>query len=436
MTKITPKERIAIIKSLQGGVVPAIGLQHIQVGRRAEVEALISDLQNVEDGAAAVRFIVGRYGSGKTFFLNLIRTVALQRKFIVVQADISPDQRLHGTGGVARSLYAELMKNMATKAKPDGGALASVVERWVDEIIHSVKESGGSDEDVRKQITQRLRPLQELVSGFDFSTVMSKYFEGHLSHNDELQSQALRWLRGEFATKTEARAALGVRTIIDDESYYDYLKLWAAFARLAGYQGMLVNIDELVVLTHKLTSTVARNNNLEAILRIFNDCLQGKASGICFIFAGTDECLEDRHRGLYSYEALERRLAANRFADETRADFSSPVIKLSNLTPEDCFVLLSNIRRVFTSNKPEQELVSDDGIIAFLENCSHRLGAEYFQNAGRTVLDFVQLLSMMEQHPGTSWSDLLGTKLKASVEASSQPLSIESNDEDLTGFKL
>lgn len=434
MIKVMPRERVAIIQSLRGGVVPAVGLQHIQVGRKSEVAALLTDLQNVEDGAAAVRFIVGRYGTGKTFFLNLIRNVALQRKFLVVQGDISPDQRLHGTGGVARAFYAELVKNMATRSKPEGGALSSVVERWVGDIDHDVKGQGGNDEDVKNQITQRLRPLQELVSGFDFAIVMSKYFEGHLTHNEDLQSQALRWFRGEFSTKTEAKNALGVRTIIDDESYYDYLKLWAAFARLAGYKGLLVNIDELVVLTHKLTNTIARNNNLEAILRIFNDCLQGRASGICFIFAGTEECLEDRHRGLYSYEALEQRLAPNRFASDTRTDFSTPVIKLTNLTPEDCFVLLCNIRNVFTSNTPQRELVSDEGITAFLANCSQKMGAAYFQNARSTVRDFVNLLSVMEQNPQTSWVELVGNYIPTEGEVTATENA--NKDDDLAGFKL
>ena len=127
---------------------------------------------------------------------------------------------------------------------------------------------------------------------------------------------------------------------------HDYLKLWAGFVRLAGYKGLVVNVDELVVLSHRLSNTIARNKNYEALLRIINDCLQGRAQGIAFVFAGTDECIEDRRRGLFSYEALATRLAPNRFAQDGRQDWSSPVIKLSSLSPEDCFVLLNNIRRV------------------------------------------------------------------------------------------
>lgn len=129
--KITSRERNAIIQSLAAGVVPAIGLHHIQVGRRDEVGAIIKDLALVEQGSSTVRFIVGRFGSGKTFFLNLVRNVALKRKFVVIQADITTERRLHGSGGQARSLFSELMRNLSTQSRPEGGALPNLVERWI-----------------------------------------------------------------------------------------------------------------------------------------------------------------------------------------------------------------------------------------------------------------------------------------------------------------
>ena len=334
MVSIATRERTAILQSLAAGVVPAIGLQHIQVGRKDEVAALLRDLQIIEDGGAAVRFVAGRYGSGKTFFLNLIRHVALQRKHVVVQADITTDRRLYATGGEARALYTELIRSLATRARPDGGALSNLVEKWIGEVDHAIRTAGGSDEDVRQQISKQLRPLQDLVSGFDFATVMIRYYDGYQRHDESQQDQALRWLRGEFTTRTEAREALGVRSIIDDAQVYDYLKLWAAFMRLAGYRGLDVNVDELVVLSHRLSNTIARNKNYEALLRIINDCLQGRAQNIAFVFAGTDECIEDRRRGLFSYEALATRLAPNRFAQDGRQDWSSPVI---THIPHPCF---------------------------------------------------------------------------------------------------
>lgn len=406
-TVIRDKERSAILSSLGAGVVPAIGLQHIQVGRKAEVNALITDLQRIEGGGAAVRFIVGRFGAGKSFFLNLVQTVALERKLVVARADITTDRRLNGSGGTARALYAELTKNLATRSKPEGGALASLVERWVSDIAHEVTSAGGSDQDVQKRIVEALKPLQDLVSGYDFAAVLNAYYRGYHDHKPELQTAAIRWLRGEYATKTEARSDLGVRSIVDDDSIYEYLKLLAAFVRIAGYKGLLVCLDELVVLSHRLNNRPARDRNYEAILRILNDCLQGGVEGLGVLFAATDDCMMDKRRGLFSYEALATRLASNRFASSDLVDLSGPVIKLANLTPEDCFVLLHNVRRVFSRGQNEEAVLPEAAIVAYLESCQRRMGAAYFQTPRETIKDFVGLLNVLEQNPGTSWQRLV-----------------------------
>jgi hypothetical protein len=405
---IKPREREAILQSLRAGVVPRIGLRHIQVGRKDEVSAVLQDLARMQQGAAAVRFIIGRFGSGKSFFLNLARMVALEQRFVVVQADITPDRRLHATGGSARSLYAELMRNLAVRAKPDGGALAGVVERWVADVDHQVRASRGGDAEVTREIHTRLQPLQEFVSGYDFAAVIAKYVEGFQAHNDALMASALRWLRAEYGTRTEARQDLGVRSIIDDADIYDYLKLMAAFVRLAGYSGLLVNLDEMGVLSHRLNHAQARNANYEMILRMVNDCLQGSVEGLGFYFAGTDAFLEDRRRGLYSYEALATRLADNSFAASGLRDLSGPVIRLSTLSPEDLFVLLHNIRGVFAGGDPARYLLGDEGLVAFINHCARILGADYFRTPRDAVKSFVGFLSVLEQNPGTDALALLG----------------------------
>jgi hypothetical protein len=436
---IPERERTAVLQSLSAGVVPAIGLQHIQVGRLSEVEACVNDLKLVENEGAAVRFIIGRFGSGKTFFLSLLRSVAQKRKFVVAQADITTERRLHGSDGQARSLYSELMRNLSTRSKPDGNAMQNVVERWVGEIDHRVRTSeNGTEEDVKKTFVQELRPLQDLVSGFDFVSVITRYYEGYLAHNEVLQANALRWLRAEYKTKTEARNDLGVRSIIDDAGFYDYLKLFAGFVRVAGYAGLLVNIDELVVLSHRLSNTEARNRNYEALLRIINDCMQGRAQGIAFLFAGTDECLEDARRGLYSYAALATRLAPNRFADDKQQDYSSPVIKLTNLRAEDCHVLLMNIRRIHAGSKPEDHLISNEGINAFLANCNSRMGAAFFQTPRETVKDFISLLNILAQDPSRSWQEQLAKFSPKASGSQLKPGSAEPSPQadDLNEFSL
>ena len=270
-TGIRPKERDAIILSLGAGVVPRIGQQHIQVGRADEVKALLKDIERIDDGGAGIRFVIGEYGSGKTFFLLLVRSIALEKKLVTVHADLTPDRRLHATGGQARTLYAELMRNLSTRAKADGGALPSVVERFVTTALNEATQRGVPPE---AAIHERLAQLSEMVGGYDFANVIAAYWRGHDTGNEQLKSDAVRWLRAEFTTKTEARQALGVRTIIDDETFYDHLKLMARFVRLAGYGGMLVCLDELVNL-YKLANTKARTANYERILGILNDSLQG-----------------------------------------------------------------------------------------------------------------------------------------------------------------
>lgn len=405
---IRARERGAILQSLRAGVVPRIGLQHIQVGRKDEIAAVLRDLESIAQAGASIRFVIGRFGAGKSFFLNLARIVAIEKKFVVAQADITPDRRLHATSGQARSLYAELMHNLAVRAKPEGGALPSIIERWVSDLDYDLRSKGASPEEVAKAIPERLKPLQDMVSGYDFAMVIQKYFEGFLTHNEVLSACAIRWLRAEYTTKTEARRDLGVRSIIDDQDIYEYLKLLAAFVRMAGYAGLLVGLDEMGVLSHRLNSSQARNANYEMILRILNNCLQGNVSGIGFIFAGTDAFLDDKRRGLSSYEALASRLAENAFPATGLKDFSGPVIRLPNLTEEELNVLFRNIRNVLAYGEAAKYLVPDEALLAFMAHCKKTLGADYYLTPRDAVKGFVGFLSLLEQNPTADWTTVLG----------------------------
>ena len=325
---IKRRERDTIIQALRAGVVPRIGLQHVQVGRGRETEELVKDIALIADGGAAIRFVIGDYGSGKTFFLNLVRQVALEKGMVVMSADLAPDRRLHATGGQARGLYAEMARNIATRSKPEGGAMAGVVERFVTSAMKQAESQG---QPVDAVIRAKLAHLEDMTDGYDFATVIHRYWQGHENGNEELKSAALRWLRAEYTTRTDARNALGVRTIIDDASVYDHLKILSVFVCEAGYQGLVVSLDEMVNI-YKLTSSQARNANYEQILRILNDVLQGSASHLGVLLGGTPEFLMDTRRGLYSYQALQSRLAENTFAKAGLVDMSGPVLRLSSLT--------------------------------------------------------------------------------------------------------
>ena len=410
--RIRPKDRDAILQSLRAGVVPRTGQQHIQVGRSEEVKALLQDIERLADGGSGIRFVIGEYGSGKTFFLYLIRSVALEKKLVTAHADLTPDRRLHATGGQARTLYAELMRNLSTRAKPDGGALPSVVERFVTSALEAARARNVTPEAV---IRENLEQLSEMVGGYDFAQVIAAYWRGHDTGDETLKSNAVRWLRGEFTTKTDARAALGVRTIVDDSNFYDQLKLFARFVRLAGFGGLMVCLDELVNL-YKLANGRARNQNYEQILRILNDSLQGVSVGLGFVLGGTPDFLLDTRKGLYSYQALQSRLAENTFARGGLVDYSGPVLRLANLSPEDFFVLIGKIRHVYASGDPASYLIGEDGLHGFMEHCSKRIGEAYFRTPRSTISAFVQLLSVLEQNPGTSWQELVG-KVPIATEA-------------------
>ena len=401
---IRPRDRDAVIQSLRAGVVPRSGQHLIQVGRAREIETLVADIARIADGGSAFRVVIGEYGAGKTFFLNLVRAVALEKKLVVATADLNPDRRLHASGGQARSLYAELMRNLSTRTKPDGGALAGIVEKFIATTKTEAKASGQSTEAL---LRQKLDQLTELVNGYDFADVIAAYCCGYEEGNEKLKSDAIRWLRGEFATKTDARQALGVRSIVDDSEVYDQLKLMARFVRLAGFAGLLVGLDELVNL-YKLANTQARNANYEQILRILNDSLQGTAVGLGFVLGGTPEFLLDTRRGLYSYPALQSRLAQNTFASDGLVDFSGPVVRLSSLTPEDFYVLLQKIRFVYAFGEADKFLVPDQGIFSFMEHCSKRIGDTYFRTPRTTITAFINMLAVLEQNPGAAWQDLLG----------------------------
>jgi P-loop Domain of unknown function (DUF2791) len=402
---ISTKDRDAVIQALRAGVVPRLGIRHVQVGRAGEVNETIRDMTRIAEGGSAVRIVIGEYGSGKTFFLTLARSVAAEKKLVVMNADLSPERRLYSSGGHARSLCAELVLSMSTRTKPEGGALASVLERFLGEVR---KAATAEKRDAEEVIRERLEVVREGVGGFDFSEVVVRYWQGFEEGNETLKGAALRWLRAEYTLKTEAREALGVRTIVDDAGVYDHLKALSRLIRLAGYEGTLIVLDEMVNL-YKLVNSQARTSNYEQILRIVNDVLQGSAERIGFYFGGTPEFLMDTRRGLFSYEALRSRLAENSFARNGLVDLSGPVIRLQSLTADEMYVLLERLRLLWAGGDAKKFAVPDVALGAFLQYCSKTLGDDYFRTPRNTIRGFLNLLATLDQNPGVDWTSLIGT---------------------------
>lgn len=413
--KVPRRIAAVILNSLKGGVVPRIGLPYITVGREVEIQALLHDLDLIADGGASFRFLVGRYGSGKSFLIQTIRTHSMGENFVVADADLSPERRLQGGQGQGLSTYRELIRNLSTKTRPEGGALALVLDRWVINIQRKAAEECGSssgtvyDQAFHSVLEAFLEPLCELVHGYDFSAVLKIYAFAFAEEDMEAKACVVKWLRGEYRTKTEARRELGVNACIADDSWYDYLKLLAEFLTGAGYKGLVVMIDELVNL-YKIPNSVTRQNNYEKILTMYNDTLQGKAHHLGIIMGGTPQSIEDRRRGVYSYEALRSRLTQGRFASEGLSDMLAPVIRLNPLTYEELLVLIEKLAYIHAGYFDYQRSLTEDDLVSFLQIEFGRVGSDSHLTPREVIRDFIELLDIVYQNPDASVSSLLGSR--------------------------
>lgn len=434
--KINRRESSALVNALSAGVVPRIGLRHVAVGRQPEVTAFLQDLDTVADGGGAFRLVSGQYGSGKSFLLQMIRGNAMERGFIVADADLSPERRLTGGKGQGLATYRELMQNLATATRPEGGALEAILQKWIGAlqvaVARELELAPGSPELVEAvdaRIGEVMVEVSEMTFGFSFGAVIEAYWHGMKTGEDELKQAALRWLRGEYATKTEARQHLPVDMIIGDQNWYEFLKLFALFGVKAGYGGLLVFLDEGVNL-YKIANKQARESNYEKLLTIFNDTLQGKAKNIGFFLSGTPQFIYDERRGLFSYEALRSRLAESRFAGEGYRDFSGPVIKLSQLTPEELYLLLERLVAVHSAHYSYESELGQEELSTFVSAVTSRIGASKLLTPREVTRDFLGLLGILKQNPEATFAELMKNQRFALTPAEDDPEALEDEDEE------
>lgn len=413
--KIPKRIASAVINSLKGGVVPRTGLPYITVGRETEINALLHDVDIISDGGASFRFIVGKYGSGKSFLLQTIRSHVMDRNFVVVDADLSPERRLQGTKGQGLATYKELIRNMSTKTRPDGGALTLILDRWISSVQSQVisesdipDNSPEFDKAVEKKIYEVINTLSEMVHGFDFSKLLTLYYHASKEGNDEQKAKVVKWFRGEYVNKTEARSELGINIIITDDDWYEYIKLFAMFLKMAGYNGLLVLVDELVNI-YKIPNSITRQYNYEKILTMYNDTLQGKAKYIGIIMGGTPQCIEDTRRGVYSYEALRSRLADGRFGREGIKDMLAPVIHLTPLTYEEMLVLTEKLADIHAQLFDYQQKITQEDMICFIKLEFGRIGSDSHITPREVIRDFIELLDIIYQNPNINISEFISS---------------------------
>lgn len=443
-------KRIAgvIINSLKGGVVPRTGLPYITVGRRREIEALLHDVDIIADGGASFRFVEGRYGSGKSFLLQTIRSYVMDRNFVVVDADLSPERRLHGTRGQGLATYRELMRNMSTKTRPEGGALSLILDRWIESVkadtADGIMEGKGAAPDpgdpafqlsVERSIMDVVRSMQEMVHGFDFARLLTLYYRAEENGDDEAKGRVLKWFRGEYATKTEAKRELGASVIITDDDWYEYLKLFAVFLVRAGYGGLMVMIDELVNI-YKIPNAISRQNNYEKMLTMYNDTMQGKAKYLGIIMCGTPQCVEDRRRGIYSYEALRSRLADGRFSKEGTRDLLAPVIHLEPLSAEEMLVLTGKLADIHAQLYKYEPRLTDEELALFIQREYERVGADSHITPREIIRDFIELLDILYQHPDQTPESLMESGGFMTAQADPSDGNNTDVSEEFAEFKL
>lgn len=407
MIKYKLRETSAILNSLTAGVVPNIGIQYILVGREKEIEAILNCFTDINQGNSIVKFWIGDYGSGKSFMLNLLKNLALKDKYVVASADLTPERRLYSNDGRALATYSKLIDSLCIQTKPEGNALPVIIEKWIEaNIMKIAEEKNIPPEDLRKNeninIVQTgiIKTLNEItdVGGFDFGLVITKYFEGYINGDDFLKKSSLRWLRGEYTTKTEARLSLGVREIVNDSNYYDMLKNFSKFFKQIGYKGFVINLDEAINL-YKITNSLMREKNYEKILSMYNDCYQNRGNNIFINIAGTNEFLSNETRGLFSYPALKSRLILNKFETQEIRDFSQPVIRMLPLTHSELFVLLKNIKAVFDFNYSISINISEKEIRQFMEELFNKPGAGDFLTPREVIKEFLDILNILKQNP-------------------------------------
>jgi hypothetical protein len=260
--------------------------------------------------------------------------------------------------------------------------------------------------DIKARIYKVTAEIEGLVNGFEFASVLICYFDGYLESDEQKKSNALRWFRGEYGTKSEARREIGINYIITDETWYENLKIFALFLVRAGYKGLYVMVDELAYL-YNLHNRTTRQNNYEKILAIYNDCLTGKAQYLGIIMGAVPQCVEDTDTGIFSYGALRSRLSPGKFATENDRDLSSPIINLRPLTVDEMFVLTEKLAEIHAELYDYDIDISNDEITAFLKAEYERVGAAEQITPREIIRDFIEILNIMYSNKNKRVSDIL-----------------------------
>jgi hypothetical protein len=311
------------------------------------------------------------------------------------------------------------------------------LEKWISGILSEAAQQCAPADPafgalVEKRIYAVTASLEGMVNGFEFAKAVIAYWRAYQADDQAAKSNALKWFRGEYTARREAKADLDINFIVTDETWYDFLKIFAAFMVSAGYRGVLVMVDELVNI-FKIPHSVTRQNNYEKLLTMYNDVLQGKARHIGFVMGCTPQCVEDRYKGLFSYEALRSRLAEGHFSAEGARDLSAPLIRLQMLTQEEMYVLVEKLRDMHAQLFDYAPSLTHEDLLYFLNVEYNRVGADTHITPREIIRDFIELAGVLHQNPQARVSEILGSN---SFQMAKGGLSDEELHKDFVGFEL
>lgn len=435
--RINPKEADNIIKALEAGVVPRRGIQHLLVGRHKEVEEVILILDNIKQGESDIRFWVGDFGSGKSFMMRTIESLAVQKNFAVSTIDLTPTRRFYASDGKAQSLYNEIVDNIIIQTSQDGNAIKTIIEEWINSIITSVserdkipasqllvKENKGI---IEKEILNITSSFKSVGLSYELGQAISKYYEGLMEDNQVLKLKALRWIRGDISTKTESKNELGIKRIINDDNWYEAIKNLAELFSDIGYSGFVINFDEAVNL-YKLPMSQTRERNYEKILNIFNECKSNTARGLFVNFGATRKTIFDERRGMSSYGALKGRLGNESSLDSKLINTNKTVLPLKPLTTEEIYTLLENLKNIYNIHYRLDIDMTMENIKLYMEEQLNRPGALEFLTPRAVIKDFLEILDMIRQNPDVETETIIYEKFGKELIPVSKDLSNTEDD--------
>lgn len=392
-----------IIDSLRNGTVPAEGTENIAVGIDEELTEIQDQIERTREDKSAFKFIIGDYGSGKTFFSTSVREMAYDKKFVVSSVVISQETPLHKF----EELYRKIMEGMRTSENKKIPAFNFILEEWLLNIEDKVIEIEGLDpyEDSKKfQIEMNKRINEELMIvgsiAASFANAIRAFYKAKYEGDTVLAQGAVAWLKGDNV-RAELKSKLGVIGTITRENSFEFFRALLQMIKTAGYEGLMIILDE-VETVQKLVRKDMRSAAYEN-LRFFIDESDRNSFPSCFfLYTGTTDLMESE-KGFKSLEPLYQRIKVEREKGDKFKNLRQPVMFLDGLNRDRLYEVACRVRNIHGqvySWMPNDKL-TDDFIKRLINDMTLGFGGEI--NIGprgflRTLIDILDKSQMYDDY--------------------------------------